>query len=173
MFKLNNQKGDTIIEVLIALALLSLAFVVSYSTANRALIDSQNAQEHSLALEYLDSQLEALRYVASQPNQTIVSPGAFNGTAVVPFCLQATPTGIVSSPTFSYFDINSNPSQYPTNLPAQCQITGSGFNYNIAIEPSLSINDDFHVVIWWQGLGNLTGNSIWQKEELSYRVYDD
>lgn len=56
-----KQRGDTIIEVMIALAVLGLAFAISYATANRSLQTARNAEEHSEALQYVDSQLELMR----------------------------------------------------------------------------------------------------------------
>ncbi|HET8991430.1 MAG TPA: prepilin-type N-terminal cleavage/methylation domain-containing protein, partial [Candidatus Saccharimonadales bacterium] len=56
-----NQAGDTIIEVMIVLAILSMSFGISYATANKSLNGSLNAQEHSAALGILDTQLEDLR----------------------------------------------------------------------------------------------------------------
>jgi len=165
MLSNNNQKGDTIIEVLIALAILSLAFVISYSTANRALIDAQNSQNHSTALEYLDSQAEALQYEASQPDDSIKS-SEFNkpSSPQSDFCLQPS-SGVIK--LYGYFQASVS---HPSNYPSHCQLFGNAdFNYYIAIEPSTSIYDDFHIFIWWQGLGNL---GI-QQEEISYKVYDE
>lgn len=139
--KLKDSTGDTIVEVLIALAVLSLAFVISYATANRALVDSQNAQEHTLALEYLDAQIEALRYYAGQPGQTLPS-GAFylqpdlnNGT----------------------IQVDAAPGTEP----------GNGFSYSISLNRNLTISNTYNAKVTWPGLGNLGQ----QSEELSYRLY--
>jgi len=165
----NKQKGDTIVEVLIALAVLSLAFVISYATANSALIAAQNAQEHSLALEYIDAQLQALRYVATQPNQTLISQKEFNAPKYPnsAFCLEATGSGVDISNYFTA--IVGNKSSYPNSAPVSCSILNGSFHYYIAIEPQRQIKNTFTVDIWWQGLGSL---GI-QQEQLSYRVYDD
>ena len=60
MLKLNRH-GDTIIEVMIALAILGLAFATAYATANSSLEHTRNSQEHAEALQYLASQAELLR----------------------------------------------------------------------------------------------------------------
>lgn len=158
MLKLNNN-GDTIVEVLIALAVLSLAFVISYATANAALLASQNAQEHSLALEYLDAQIEALRYVANQPNQLIIPQSEFHHSNSA-FCLQPGGSDVSSSAPF-------NPSHNASSYPPSCRLAANGFSYYVDIQPDPSLDNDFHVQIWWNGLGKL---GI-QSEELSYRVY--
>lgn len=56
-----DQTGDTIIEVMIVLAVLGMAIGVSYATANRSLLDTRQAQENSQATELVQSQVEQLR----------------------------------------------------------------------------------------------------------------
>lgn len=168
-----QQRGDTIVEVLIALAILSLAFVISYVTANSALIDSQNSQEHSMALEYLDTQAELLRYAASQVNQAIIPASEFS-TGGKAFCLSV-PMTIGAIPTAKNVDYipftNSLPDfQYKSTIltsdyPIQCQV-GSGFKYYLAIQPGPK-NNDFQIWLWWYGLGSLGV----QQERISYRIY--
>ena len=128
MLKLiKNAHGDTIIEVLVALAVLSLAFALSYGTASRALADTQNSQEHTLALEYLDAQFEALRYYAGHP-------------------------GVVL-PTNSFFlDLTTGSVQVK---PAPGTEPGSGFSYSITLALDTSQTSTYHATITWPGLGNL------------------
>ena len=76
MLKL-NKSGDTIVEVLVSLAILSLAFAISYSTASKALIVSQNSQEHSTALGYLDQQMEMLWYISQPSFKATSTPNPF------------------------------------------------------------------------------------------------
>lgn len=60
-----NQKGDTIVEVMIVLAILGLALSIAYTTANRSLANARQAQESSEATTILQSQVEGLRILAS------------------------------------------------------------------------------------------------------------
>ncbi len=73
-----NQRGDTIIEVLIVLAVLGLAMGITYATANRSILNARQAQESSKATVLLQSQIEALRKLApigpSVPAQNIYQP---------------------------------------------------------------------------------------------------
>lgn len=73
-----NRRGDTIVEVMIVLAILGLAMGIAYATANRSLLNARQAQENSQATEYVQSQVEALRYLApsasTDPNKNIFSP---------------------------------------------------------------------------------------------------
>ncbi len=58
--KLQRDRGDTIVEVMIVLAVLGLAIGISYATANRSLLNARQAQENSQATEIAQSQIEAL-----------------------------------------------------------------------------------------------------------------
>ena len=138
---IKNAAGDTIVEVMVALAVLCLAFALSYATANRALTDSQNSQEHMLALEYIDAQFEALPYYAGQPGVTL--------------------------PLYSFYlvPILSNGSVQVD--PAPGLEPGNGFSYKISLMRDINLNNTYHATITWPGLGNLGP----QSEELSYRVY--
>jgi prepilin-type N-terminal cleavage/methylation domain-containing protein len=59
-----DTRGDTIIEVMLVLAVLGLAISISYATANRSLINARQAQESSVATALIQSQLEAVRTLA-------------------------------------------------------------------------------------------------------------
>jgi prepilin-type N-terminal cleavage/methylation domain-containing protein len=56
-----GQRGDTIVEVLIAIAIISLVLVGAYATANRNANITQDTLEHSVALKLAESQIEYLR----------------------------------------------------------------------------------------------------------------
>jgi type II secretory pathway pseudopilin PulG len=58
------QAGDTIVEVMIVLAVLGMAIGISYATANRSLMNARQAQEASMATELVQSQIEALQTLA-------------------------------------------------------------------------------------------------------------
>jgi prepilin-type N-terminal cleavage/methylation domain-containing protein len=60
-----QQRGDTIIEVMIVLAILGLAISISYATANRSLLNTRQAQEEAEAAEYVQSQIEGINALAS------------------------------------------------------------------------------------------------------------
>lgn len=55
-----NQAGDTIVEVMVVLAVLGLAIGISYATANRSLFNARQAQENSQATTVAQSQVEQL-----------------------------------------------------------------------------------------------------------------
>lgn len=61
---LKNQRGDTIVEVLIAIAVMSLVLGGAYVTTNRNLLATRAAQERSNALTLVESQLEQIKSLA-------------------------------------------------------------------------------------------------------------
>lgn len=96
-FKLLDVSGDTIVEVMVVLAVLGLAIGISFATANRSLLDTSQAEENSQATAYAQSEVEDLRYLAptssstnsgQNPTTNIFNPsGAFcivTPTAVAP-----------------------------------------------------------------------------------------
>lgn len=66
-FRKLGLKGDTIVEVMIAMVLVGSALVASYGIARRSLSQIRDAQERSEMLKIGESQLEALKnYVANE-----------------------------------------------------------------------------------------------------------
>jgi type II secretory pathway pseudopilin PulG len=59
--RIKNQRGDTIVEVLVAIAVVSLVLASSYAITNRNVLTSQDTQEHSQALQIAQQQVELLR----------------------------------------------------------------------------------------------------------------
>lgn len=74
MLKLSaNSRGETIIEVLITLAILAIVLGVSYATAAKSLKASQTAQERTEAQYVASSLLETVKVLA-QRNSANVFP---------------------------------------------------------------------------------------------------
>jgi type II secretory pathway pseudopilin PulG len=57
---LRNSRGDTIVEVVISIALIGTVLAGAYATANNSLITIRDAQEHEEATTLAESQLEVL-----------------------------------------------------------------------------------------------------------------
>lgn len=60
----HSQVGDTIIEVMLAIAIVGMVLGASYSTATRALRTGRFAQEQTEALKLAESQIEKIKYIA-------------------------------------------------------------------------------------------------------------
>lgn len=153
-----NSTGDTIVEVLIVLAVLGLAMSIAYATANHGLQQSRNAQEHSEALGILNSQIEILRTVYSKQASNILPPS--NGTA---FCLAPSttaPAGVTQLVGFN--EDRSAPDNLNTTVyPGPCNQNSL---YYVSVVNRGGGLYDFRVR--WEGLGQL-GH---QQEQLTYRI---
>jgi type II secretory pathway pseudopilin PulG len=143
-----NRAGDTIIEVMVVLAVLGLAISISYTTANRSLLDARQAQENAQATELLQSQIEELRTLATSATQNIFvtsPPGQL-------FCIEPNNTvgltSTVSPQSYCHYD----------NL----------YDITILYTPTAGVTGGrFNLVATWpdiQGDGNDTVT-------LSYRYY--
>lgn len=103
-----SQRGDTIVEVLISIAVITAALSAAYVLVNSSTRNNQAAQERSTAVKAAESQLELLRsYVTST-----------NTLPTGSFCLhESTP------PDITIIAISS-PLPAPTNAgyPGQCLI---------------------------------------------------
>ncbi len=145
------QNGDTIVEVMISLALLSTAFISCYSIFNKSTRNLEAAQLRSQAIKLVSSQIQALRsyYIAnneSTPNNLSC------------FFLQspASPTLVVYTMSPCY--LNSSGYQDTTNTTPKYTITISS---NSSTDPS---DPTYTVTATWP-YSNSTG-----QVSMEYRV---
>ena len=123
-----SQKGDTILEVLISVAVLSLILATSFTLANRSTQATRQAAERSEATKVAQSEIEKLKFYLSQP-----------GLADEPnqdqfFCIDS------SGPTMVLVNLNG----LITNLPA----VDIPANYNaIDADCRWGTNDRYAVII--------------------------
>ncbi len=141
-----GQTGDTIVEVMVVLAILGLAISVSYATANRSLLNTRQAQENSQATELIQSQIEALRTLAVAGDM----PNIFQAG---PYCL----VPIVPQPaTGPYYTLQAGGCSYPP-IPYKVAIA---YVNNPPSQP-----DTFTVTATWPdvlGEGNDTVTTIYR-----------
>ena len=139
-----NSRGDTIVEVMIALSLLAFALTTSYSTVTRSLQTARNAQEHSEALQFLNSQVELAR-------ADVADAALFNPIGT--FCM------------------NTSANRVIVTDPA-CTVGVEGFykmsdSYNKSITAGGITQDIFTFTVTWPGVGQLGQ----QHEEISYKIH--
>jgi len=72
----NSQGGDTIIEVLIAIAVAGSILAITYSTMNRNLLISRDSQERTEATKIAQGQIELLK-AHSDLGDTTINTGTF------------------------------------------------------------------------------------------------
>lgn len=79
-FSKKRQRGDTLVEVLICVMIVSLILGGAYVTTHRSSQGIRNSQEHSEALKLVQSQLEQLRENAGRNDTSVF-------TTQPPFCM--------------------------------------------------------------------------------------
>lgn len=77
-----GQRGDTLVEVLICILIVSMILTGAYVTTNRSNLRVIDSQERSVALKLAQGQLEQIRQSAVSP-----APNVFNRTNGDPFCM--------------------------------------------------------------------------------------
>jgi type II secretory pathway pseudopilin PulG len=91
---INKQRGDTIVEVMFAMAIIGLTLGIGYGIANRAIIIGRDAQEQTESSKFVEAQLEKIITVtANQPElyfSTLETPGTT-------FCIDDTLTRQVAA----------------------------------------------------------------------------
>ncbi|MEO7364577.1 MAG: prepilin-type N-terminal cleavage/methylation domain-containing protein [Candidatus Saccharimonadales bacterium] len=97
-----RQAGDTIVEVLVVLAVLGLAISVSYATAHRSLQATRQAEENAQATAILQSQIETMRSYAGRTDD----PYNIYQTSKA-FCINANGQ-VVNNNGMSPSDVTSN-----------------------------------------------------------------
>jgi len=144
------QRGDTIVEVLIAIAVIGAVLSGAYVVVNSNTRNSQSAQERSTAVKLAESQLELLRsYVVTNdalPTDT-------------QFCLSTT-GGAIDPPRVITGTIPAPDTAAP-GYPAQCKVDGL---YAVGIQAATS--NRFTVYVAWD---SLSGGRA--QVSIAYKVY--
>ena len=148
-----NQRGDTIVEVLIAIAVVSSILASSFVVIHRTSQNIRQSEEHGVALKLIEGQVEQLKAAAANGANT---NAIFNRTGSnLAFCIQG---GAVR-------DINAASLPAPAaNYNSGCNTT-DGVRYNYGITKDASSTFKANVV--WDGP---TGRQ--EQVEILYRVYE-
>jgi prepilin-type N-terminal cleavage/methylation domain-containing protein len=154
-FQQLHQRGDTIVEVMVVLAVLGSAIGISYSTANRSLLNARQAQESSRATTIAQSQVEQLRAMADNPDVAPHDTYIYT-TDNLPFCMIENNAQHIKKIT----DI--------TNYPVECRYDqASGFEYDVSIKHSTLGDDKFTVQVEYDDILGQGRDSV----TLIYRVH--
>lgn len=146
-FSTSKQRGDTLVEVLIAIAVVSLVLGGAFVTTNRSLSATRAAQERGVALKLAESQLEQLKaLVASNPN------AVFAAGAPSPFCITSGGAVVAANNAACAVGTSGTPT---TAEPI----------FRISIERNAN---EFTLTERWVDVGGKNTNSL----QLKYRVYD-
>ncbi|HET8709571.1 MAG TPA: type II secretion system protein [Candidatus Saccharimonadales bacterium] len=105
-----NQRGDTIVEVIIAIAVISSVLAGAFYLTNHSTRAVRDSEEHAQALQLLQGQVEQLR--AQAPKSTwgdLKNPFCFSSSGTI------TPVGSGYGCTDSYYSFRIEP---PAGAPA-------------------------------------------------------
>lgn len=115
--------GDTIIEVLVAITVVSAVLGGAYASASRSLRQTRMAQERGESLKLAEAQLERLKSVALNPASTVFSTASY-------FCLDSS-LQVRNLTTMDRDDFSS------ATYPAECQQAPMGGTvYYVSIDRS-------------------------------------
>ena len=136
------QTGDTIVEVIIAIAVIATVLTGAFIVSSRSLTAVRDSQEHSEVLQQLQGQVELLRSAANIPGFFNTTDGTTYGACAFPY----TPTSAicVTKPFCLGTDSSGNITGYHSEKPPIYQ-TIDPSNY---VDPndyySASLNPDYN-----------------------------
>lgn len=120
-----KQRGDTIVEVLIASAVAGLVLVGAYTSVSRNTLANQDTQEHSQAQKIVESQIEFLRAAGGLPGSDTCFKNdstPANGSAC-----------ITSDPQKYHIGITSSSGVYKVAVTWVSLVGNSGTNANVTM----------------------------------------
>lgn len=142
-----SQRGDTIIEVLIAIAVISSVMGGAFVMTNRSLQNSRDAQERVNATKLVESQVEQVKNLATANASQIFGAGV-----PASFCISAA-TGL---------PVASNGA--PCLVDTSGNATGNEPSFRLANSRS---GNTFTFTATWTSFRGNTQNKV----EIQYRVY--
>lgn len=162
--------GDTIIEVLLCIAILAQVFVVAYAVTSHSYAESITAAEHTKAMKLAQSQLESLKIRQQQSSNTFWTTNFMQSGQN--FCLDTTATDpnntstwgpIIQNETNDPTQLKISPPGDKKNYNAQCVTdqSGNGINYFINVSASgLNVTQTYFVTVRWNGVDNDNQNMV-------------
>ena len=144
--RLRNKRGDTIVEVLIAVAIISLVLVTSYASTNNSTKATIDAQEHSQAMRAVETQLEFLHSKGKTAGNNVCfdSTGAEQSSGSA--ACTVTPYGAGTQPAY----ILSITCSVPNGVPPVCTWGSGNFFTVTATWPSVFGNGNSLVSMYYR-----------------------
>ena len=145
-----NMRGDTIVEVMMSMAVIGMVIGVSYSIANRSVRAGRMAQEQTEALKLTESQIELVKAAAENP--ALTSALYVDGNT---FCITVDPATSVLAVV--------------PNTNAGCLNRGTAGRYAVKVRytkfTGATITDNFLATTSWESLTGPTDIKI------AYRIH--
>jgi len=149
---LKQRRGDTIVEVLISLAIIGVVLGAAYTVNTRSFRTGQTAQERIEALKLAEGQIERIKYQADNDENFVTSYKVATPSESNWFCFDA-----------------SNVKQSDALVNPSCSGGANGiFTYGISYDPGSNpgADDQFVVTVYWEKLGGGPRQVV----ELRYRI---
>ncbi|MGZ6004593.1 MAG: type IV pilus modification PilV family protein [Candidatus Saccharimonadales bacterium] len=163
MIKLKTN-GDTIVEVLIALAIVGLVLMGAFVASQQSAKSTQQSRERTTALRIAESQLELLKTLSADPSSSI-----FSASNV--FCLNPAVAGYYVqdaasvSGTPATFKVTGGPNAFPDlntandansilTYDSRC-VSGSGVHFNAVVDMPVATDGNhytFEVHVRWDSI---------------------
>lgn len=174
-----KQRGDTLVEVLMSLAVLSMVIVGAVTLMNRGLQAAQIALEHSQSRQEVNRQIEFMRYLRDQYSVNSASTDGTTWRTIINTFSNTTQTNydgctVTAGKSAFYLRrtggvverVDFNASQQPTTY----AVAGSGLWIETAASNGVSpAYVDVVVRACWQGTGSTGGQ---QRTVTAVRLYD-
>lgn len=145
-----SERGDTIVEVLIAIAVAGAVIGGAYSLVNANTRNNLASQERSAAIKIAESQLEMLRVAGSLPG------------AGSKFCLYTSASGEVLTETIT----EPLPSTTNAGYPANCTINYGAATDRYVAGVTAGSNNTYTVYVNWD-----SPNETRAQVSMGYKVY--
>lgn len=144
MLKKLTNRGDTIIEVMISLTVLSLVLGASYASVNNSLKIGRDAEERSQATKLAASQVELIKFRLSS---SLVDLAIINSS---PFCMRSDGSGPAVLSAVPPADPNADDlSAYPV----ECQEGLYSIGVVATLNPGGAANvTEYHVTVRWASI---------------------
>jgi len=133
-----GQVGDTIVEVLLAITIVSAILGGAYVSSNRSLSNSRQAEERGEALKYAEGQIERLKSIATSGSAIFSQTSAF--------CLDSS-NAIVNATNPTVTSLQPIETDNFSTYQAACK--QGNIPYYAAIEHDASITNQFRIYIRW------------------------
>lgn len=146
--QVRHEQGDTIVEVLIAIAILGVVLAIAFSTMNRNIAVMRTNQERTEAAKIAQGQLESLKILSG------ANPTALGSQAGNPFCLVGTtiqpqssgvPAADAESDDFSLYN-------------ASCR--NNFYNFVVRRDAADATNRTYEVMVRWDAISTETRQEV-------------
>lgn len=153
---LKHSAGDTIVEVLIAMAVASSVLGGAYVVVNRTMANTRQSQEHTEALQIANQQIESIGLLAKSD-----TPSSLFSDVVTVHCASSVDGSLIEMP-----GVTALPAA-ETAYPTACKGLGTNGFYRTAFI-YVKADNNFKVYVNWLGA---TGKTTPDEVTITYKVY--